>query len=136
MTEEEFRIIQANQAASRSDVQTMPLTEPKKRRGRMNKLEQAYAGELAFLLNHGLIHWWDFEPIKFRLADGAWFCPDFAVLTKDGLQFREAKGFWREAARVRIKVAADKYPFRFVAVTKDRKTGEWQYEEIPGRATA
>jgi hypothetical protein len=42
----------------------------------------------------------------------------------------EVKGMWREAARVRIKVAADRHPFRFIAVTKRlvRDGGGWKEE--------
>ncbi len=113
------------------------------RRGRMNKLETAYARHLEELKHQDEVIWFDFEPFKVRLANGAWYTPDFAVMlwsTKGGettarLEFHECKGHWREAARVRIKVAADKYPFRFVAVTKERKTGEWRYEYFTGRAS-
>lgn len=117
--------------------------EPKPRRGRMNKLETRYSSHLeALKIQSGVICWYEFEAFKIRLADGAWYTPDFTVMRWDlkggppRVEFHECKGFWREAARIRIKVAADKYPFRFVAVTFDRKTGEWQYEHFTGRATA
>jgi len=44
-------------------------------------------------------------------------------------EIHETKGHWREAARVRIKVAADLYPwFKFVAVKWDKK--QWVYEDF------
>lgn len=110
------------------------MAVPKPRRGSMNKLEARFANEVLRPQRVSCeIIWWDFEPFKVRLADGAWYTPDFAAIDTVGLVLFECKGFWREAARVRIKVAADKYPFRFVAVTYDRKTGEWQYENFTGR---
>ena len=96
----------------------------------MNKLEAAYAEWLELQRRAGAIEWWAFEWIRLRLADGAWFKPDFAVMKDGKLSLHETKGHWREAARVRIRVAADRYPFRFVAVTKDKLTGEWTYEEF------
>lgn len=105
----------------------------KRRRGTMNKWESRYSETLAALLIEGKILWYDFEPFSLRIADGAKYTPDFAVLSVRGLEFHEVKGFWREAARVRIKVAADRFPFPFLAVTRDKRTGEWVYERISGR---
>ncbi len=39
------------------------------------------------------------------------------------------KGHWEDDARVKIKVAAEMYPFRFVAITSSRKDG-FAYEEF------
>ena len=65
------------------------------------------------------VHVRDFEAIRLRLGHGAWFKPDFAVLPKDDrLEFHETKGFWREAGRLRIKVAASTYPFKFIAIKR------------------
>ncbi len=145
MTEEEFAIIQRNMAAARGEavprseidrmLERAVAEEPKPRRGRMNKLETRFRDEVLQRPDgSGRYAWHDFEPMKFRLADGAWYTPDWMAMDDRGaVTAFEVKGFWREAARVRIKVAADKYPFRFVAVTKDRKTGEWQYENFTGR---
>ena len=97
----------------------------------MNKLEAAYAQKLELERLAGMWQWWAYEPIKLRLAGGAWYTPDFAMIDTGGhLVIHETKGFWREAARVRIKVAAELYPFfRFVAVTKQRKRdgGAWLF---------
>jgi hypothetical protein len=75
----------------------------------------------------GVVDWW-FEAIKLRLADKTWYTPDFAVLMADGtLELHEVKGFWRDDARVKIKVAAEQHwLFRFVAVQWKRK--QWMYE--------
>jgi hypothetical protein len=96
-------------------------------RSRMNRLETAYAQRLELERLAGVWAWWAFEPITLRLAEGARYTPDFAVLdVGHSLIFFETKGHWREAALVRIKVAAELYPFfRFVAVTRPRKSIEW-----------
>jgi hypothetical protein len=115
-----------------------PVQEPEAilARGRipaskLNKTESAYAGYLDARKIDGDILWWRFEPMKLRLADGAYYRPDFGVLTHERLfEFREVKGFWREAARVRIKVAAEIFPFfKFIAI-KRAKTGGWEREEF------
>lgn len=95
----------------------------------MNKTEAAYAQHLEARRLAGEVLWWRFEPMRLRLANGAWFKPDFGVKLIDrSLEFHETKGFWREAARVRIKVAAELFPFRFIAVK--RKGGGWEREEF------
>lgn len=123
-------------AGSRSvaDVSAPPFNAPATERKRspvrrMNKLEAAYERHLYGLLSAGEVLWYRFEPMRLRLANGAYFKPDFAVKFRDGsLEFHETKGFWREAARVRIKVAAELFPFKFVAVRKT-KAG-WEREEF------
>lgn len=107
-----------------------PKVAPPKRG--MNKWEAAYAQHLGLFLLAREIRSWKFEAVRLRLADGAWFTPDFTVWNLNRIEFHEVKGFWREAARVRIKVAAELYPeFMFVAVTK--KSGEWVYERFYSR---
>jgi len=97
----------------------------------MNKSEQAYAAYLDAQKFAGFILWWKFEGVKLRLADNTFYTPDFAVMTADrGLELHEVKGFWRDDARVKIKVAADLYPFQFIAVTARAKRagGGWTRE--------
>ena len=103
---------------------------PKPKRG-PNKWETEFASRLQNQQDSGLIVWYQFEGQRFRLADGAWYKPDFVALSHTGeLIVYECKGFWRESARVRIKVAADRHPFRFIAVTKRRQKdgGGWAEE--------
>ena len=96
----------------------------------MNSLERAYAENLEMRRLAGEIHSWRFEPIRFRLADGAWYKPDFLVVGKAGfVHLHEVKGHWREAAKVRIKVAADLNPeFKFTAIQKIGSV--WTYEDF------
>jgi hypothetical protein len=96
----------------------------------MNKTEQAYAQHLDLQVHAGKVLWWRFEPFKLRLADGSYYKPDFGVLPRDLLfEIHETKGFWREAARVRIKVAAELFPFKFIALTRTAGGG-WKREEF------
>lgn len=95
----------------------------------MNKTEQEYAQELGLRLRAGEILWFRFEGIKLRLADKTFYTPDFAVMLSNGtMELHEVKGVWRDDARVKIKVAAKAYPFRFIAVTK--KGSGWRLEEF------
>lgn len=97
--------------------------------GDMNKTESAYANRLNLLLRAGEIAWFKFEGIKLRLADNTFYTPDFAVMLADGtMELHEVKGFWQDDARAKIKIAADLYPFRFIAITKDG--GGWKTEEF------
>ncbi|KIQ21560.1 DUF1064 domain-containing protein [Xanthomonas campestris] len=101
--------------------------------GALNKTEQAYAAHLELLRAAGQIVWHRFEGVKLRLADNTFYTPDFAVMAADGvLEMHEVKGFWTDDARVKIKVAADQYPFRFVAFKAQAKKhgGGWQREEF------
>jgi hypothetical protein len=97
--------------------------------GVMNKLEQDFAGLLQLSLRAGEIERWDFEPEKLRLADRTFYTPDFRVLDKDmTVIFYETKGFIRDDAAVKIKVAAEMHPYRFIMVHKDKQG--WKYETI------
>lgn len=101
--------------------------------GQMNKTEAAYAQRLELLKGAGQVLWWKFEALKLRLADNTFYTPDFAVMVKDGvMECHETKGFWRDDARAKIKIAADMYPFRFFALTQRAKKhgGGWSVEEF------
>lgn len=99
--------------------------------GQMNKTEAAYAQHLSLLQHAGEIAWHKFEGLKLRLADNTFYTPDFAVMSSDGvMECHEVKGFWQDDARAKIKIAADMYPFRFVAIKAKAKKdgGGWDVE--------
>lgn len=101
--------------------------------GKMNKTEAAYAEHLKMKQAAGEILWWRFEGLKFRLADNTFYTPDFAVLCADGtLEAHEVKGYWQDDAKVKIKIAAEMYPLRFVAIYARPKKdgGGWRMEEF------
>jgi hypothetical protein len=99
--------------------------------GGMNKTEQAYADRLEAMRRNGFVLWFEFEAIKLRLADNTFYTPDFTVMAHDGvIEFHEVKGFWEDDARVKIKVAAKLFPFRFKAMTpRSKKLGGGYNEE-------
>ena len=101
--------------------------------GTMNKTEAAYAALLEAQKAAGEVAWYKFEAIKLRLADNTFYTPDFAVMLRSGqLEMHEVKGYWADDARVKIKVAADMHPFRFVAIRPKAKKdgGGWAVEEF------
>jgi hypothetical protein len=96
-----------------------------------NKWEQHFAtAYLDPLLFSNTIRSYCYECLKFKLADGSWFCPDFTVWYPDDLiELAEVKGWLREAARVRFLVARDKFPmFRWTMY--ERKHGQWQARKV------
>lgn len=105
------------------------------RKGEMNATERAYADHLDERMKAGEVIWYAFESIRLSLVEGdarTVYTPDFAVQLADGeMELHEVKGFWQEAARVRIKVAASMYPFRFRSFQKlSKKDGGGWKEEV------
>lgn len=101
--------------------------------GAMNKTEAAYAAALDLRRAAGEVLWFKFEGLKFRLADSTFYTPDFAVMLASGaLEAHEVKGHWEDDARAKIKIAADMYPLRFIAVQALPKKagGGWRTEEF------
>lgn len=99
------------------------------KQGAMNKTEAAYARILEMRKAAGEVAWYKFEGLKFRLANNTFYTPDFAVMLADGqIELHEVKGFWTDDARAKTKIAADMYPFQFVAVYM--KGAAFSYENI------
>ena len=103
----------------------------------MNKTEARYAEYLERLRLGGEILYWEYEPITLRIGGNklTTYTPDFLVITSAStVHFHEVKGFWRDDARVKIKVAAAAFPFfRFASVrAKPKKEGGgWEWERVP-----
>ena len=106
--------------------------------GQMNKTEAAYAQYLEILKRAGEIQWYRFDGIKLRLADKTFLTVDFAVMDRDGvMELHDTKGgpgVFMDDAKVKMKVAAELYPFVFkVAFPRAKKHGGgWTIEEIAG----
>jgi len=102
---------------------------PRPQPGKMNALEARYGLWLEAEKREGRIHWYKFEGIKLRLADSTFYTPDYFVVNAAGeLEAHECKGHWEDDARVKIKVAASLYPFRFIAIKPSLKG--WEVEEF------
>lgn len=97
--------------------------------GTMNKTESKYAGLLETMKRAGEIIDYRFEPLKFRLAKDTSYCPDFMVIFEDRIEMHEVKGFWRDDARIKIKVAAEMYPF-YLWKAMQLERGQWKVEEF------
>ena len=95
----------------------------------MNRLEAEYAIVLEAMLRAGRIKRWDYQPVKLRLADKTFYTPDFRVIANDDTQeMHETKGFMRDDANVKLKVAAEQHPYRFKLVRKVNK--QWEVSEV------
>ena len=89
--------------------------------GQMNKTEAAYAAHLEILKRSGDVLWYRFEGLKFRLADNTFLTPDFVVMNRACVvELHDVKGFMIDDANVKIKVAADQYPFSFFIIRKQK----------------
>ena len=107
-----------------------PLAEVEKRSSQlpdgMNKTEARYAAELDWLKRENkVVNWW-FASVKFRLAKRTWYTPDFLVLLAGGVfRFVEIKGFLRDDAAVKFKLAREKYPWAEWLMLRRSKSG-WE----------
>lgn len=110
----------------------------RQRKGELNKTEKAWARVLEGRRVRGEIQGWLSQTASWELAKGVHYRPDFLVVELDGqLVFHEVKGSrgfkLDPQGRVKLKVAADKFPFlTWVGVVK-RKKGGWDVEEINPR---
>ncbi|NYT38888.1 DUF1064 domain-containing protein [Allopusillimonas soli] len=104
--------------------------------GEMNKTETAYSQLLQSRQHAGEILWYAFEGIKLRLADKTFLTVDFAVMDADGyLQMVDVKGaahLFSDDAKVKMKVAAERFPFAFKIVypRPKRDGGGWEEQII------
>jgi hypothetical protein len=120
----------------------LPPSRPRKARSARNqpsvrpwhpyrsKWEAGYAAYLSTQKALGLIAGFEYEPERLEIGVRAFYTPDFLIrLDSKRIEWREVKGYKREAAMVRLKAAALKYPhWRFVLVTK--RNGQWIHTPI------
>ncbi len=111
--------------------------------GERNKLEAAYEAHLETLYRAGLIQGYRFEGIKVKLADNTFFTPDFVVYAADGVvELHDTKGtttkktakgpvkapWCEEDAKLKLKIAAELFPFRFCIIFKTSEG--WQRQDF------
>ncbi len=103
----------------------------RKKAGSMNKTELAYSQHLQLLQHAGQIDWFKYEAVKLRLADNTFYTVDFMVMKSNGeLEAHEVKGgYIFDDAMVKIKVAADLFPFPFFIVKK-ANGGTWDIKKV------
>lgn len=98
--------------------------------GKMNKLESRYAEHLEYRRLKGEILWWMFEGITLKLASDCRLTIDFAAMMADcELVMFETKGFRRDDAMVKLRVAASMFPLRIVLV-EEKKGAGWVETEV------
>lgn len=112
--------------------------------GERNKLEAAYEQHLETLKRAGEIYSYRFEGIKLKLADNTFYTPDFIVFAADGVvELHDTKGTTKrkksdgskvaapwieEDAKLKLKMVAELYPFRVLAIYKT--TNGWERMEF------
>jgi hypothetical protein len=97
----------------------------------LNKTEREFLGWIEGNLAYHRLY---IQEIRLRLAKKTWYLPDFIVWGKRGeWKVFEVKGFMRDDAAVKLKVAAEKYrEFQFILVTKKKQKdgGGWDFKVI------
>jgi len=108
--------------------------------GCMNRTESKYGAYLENLRALGVVTWYKFEAIKLRIGDSCFFTPDFSVLLADGfMEMHEVKGskkLFMDDAKVKIKVAAGLYPFKFIVVFPHESGSGWDVLDVSGWDTS
>ncbi len=109
--------------------------------GEPNRTEAAYLLHLELRQRAGEVEWYSFEAVTFTLTHsrkdtktrGQRYTPDVMVMLPDGtVEMHEIKGFQDEKNMNKLKVAAEKFPFRFMLVTRRPKKegGQWIIKEV------
>lgn len=111
--------------------------------GAMNKTEAAYSLVLQVKKAAGdVLEFW-FEGLTLKLGPDCRYTPDFVVQRADGsLELHEVKAgivesdkvkpLWKDDSAVKVRTAADKFPFRFLVVFQapDAHGGDWREIEV------
>ena len=136
-----------NRAALTALVEGKPLRKGNRQlalgrlpKGQMNLTEADYASELQNQKLVGIIRDYWFEGICLNLAPRCTYTPDFLVLradltldcvdvkgTKKEKKTGRKKSFSYDDSRVKLRLCADRFPFRFIIVFK---VGQRWEEEI------
>ena len=102
----------------------------------MNRNEEQYGAHLKLRERAGEVAWFAYEAVKLRLANNTFYTPDFLVMLVNGdMEVHEVKGrkgdgyFAEDDAKIKVKVAAALYPFRFVIVWQ-QKGGGWDSADV------
>lgn len=104
-----------------------------KKGGGLNAMEQRYADHLEAERVAGRVLSWLPHPMSLRLAKGTHYEPDFLVVLPDlALEIHEVKGFMHAAGQAKLKIAAERFPFRFLLVKRRlvRDGGGWELTEV------
>ena len=87
--------------------------------GTMNRAEARYAQHLEARRLAGEVVWFKYESVTIKLAPDCRWTADFAVMLADGLvELHDFKGFMEAHTAIKIKIAADTFPFPVVVITE------------------
>lgn len=127
---QEYKQMLAGRKSGKQTAQQKVQALGRLKKGERNQTEQRYEDEvLKPAMLRGEIAWYAFEPWKLRLAENTTYTPDFGVMLANGqIECHEVKGFWKDDARAKTKIAAELHPFKFIAVTYEKK--QWKREEF------
>src|SRR6056300_722076 len=111
-----LRLTPANPPAQPKKPDTLALGRMKA--GVRNATEAEYEKLLETRRCIGEVLWYRFEGITLRIAKGVSYTPYFVVMLASGeIELHEVKGYWRDDARAKTRVAAEQFPFRIIAIT-------------------
>jgi hypothetical protein len=145
LTEQDYQTVLGNLEAAKGNPRSQKRATKARGRvripGTMNKTEERYAAHLENLKRIGAVLWYKFEGVTFKLARKTSYSPDFVVMLPDGaIECHEVKGttkrtdsagvkhskpYFQEDAHVKVKVAAESFPFQFVVVYFVKEKG-WE----------
>lgn len=116
-------------------VWTVELTEPTAKYGTApngrpyrSKWERDYAAHLDHLQRTQTITRWRYEEVTLLIGHDVRYTPDFWIETVHGIEVHEVKGYFRDDAKAKFRVAAMAWPcFRFKAMSK--RNGRWTVVE-------
>ena len=127
------RLKQRKPAAKQNGTQRMQALGRMKT-GQMNKTEERFAQMLELERHAGKVQWWKFEGIKLMLAKNTSLTVDFAILPETDIltliDVKGSKAMVTDDARVKMKLAAELYPFVFKLAYPRAKGEGWDIEEI------
>jgi hypothetical protein len=114
--------------ASRSAMLLTSLAcQPSADEANLNRLERAYLGLLRANIGNA---WVGVQCVTLKLGDDCRYTPDFFTIGVGGEAWaHEVKGFMRDDAQVKLKVAARKFPWVNFCLAM-RKGGVWTVKPI------
>ena len=133
-TEEDFTRLKQRKAAPKSTSTQRMQALGRLKAGQMNKTEERFAKHLELDRHTGRVQWWKFEGIKLMLAKNTSLTVDFAILPETDIltliDVKGSKAMVTDDARVKMKLAAELYPFVFKLAYPRAKGEGWDIEEI------
>ena len=94
---------------------------------KLNKTERQFMNYLTTLNEY---EWYGVQCVTLKLADDTRYTPDFIAVKSDAIVAYEVKGFMRDDAAVKLKVAARQYPWMQFILVKKAKHSQWEQTPV------